>query len=413
MQPSINIGTLGHVAHGKSTLVKRLTGVATMKHSKEQPRGITIKLGYANMKIWKCNVCKSPECYSSSGSEFTEKDCEICKTSTTLVRHVSFVDCPGHELLMATMLNGAAVMDAALLIIAADEGCPQPQTTEHLIAAEIMGLKQFVCAQTKLDLVNKETAIGHHFQIKQFIEGTCASSAPIVPICSYLGYNVDVILQYIVEKIPLPIKDVTRPMRMIIVRSFNINRSGASIDELQGGVLGGSIIQGRLKLNDEVEMRPGLVIKNGDDFEHVPLRFHVKSLMSEKTQLTEAYPGGLIAVGTLLDPNLTKDDRMIGQVLGHVSQLPNVYTTIGAEYQLMKRIVSEDVKIGKLSKGETLKLNINGATIPSQVLDCNHQTRIVKLKLKIPVCIDIGDRITISRNFNNKWRLIGWATFRE
>lgn len=88
-----------------------------------------------------------------------------------LIRHVSFVDCPGHDILMATMLNGAAVMDAALLLIAANETCPQPQTAEHLAAIEIMKLKNILILQNKIDLVKESMAEEQYEAIKQFVGG--------------------------------------------------------------------------------------------------------------------------------------------------------------------------------------------------------------------------------------------------
>jgi hypothetical protein len=88
-----------------------------------------------------------------------------------LVRHVSFVDCPGHDILMATMLNGAAVMDAALLLIAGNETCPQPQTSEHLAAVEIMKLENIIILQNKVDLIKEAQALEHQKEISAFVKG--------------------------------------------------------------------------------------------------------------------------------------------------------------------------------------------------------------------------------------------------
>jgi translation initiation factor 2 subunit 3 len=117
-QATINIGTIGHVAHGKSTVVKALSGVHTVRFKNELERNITIKLGYANAKIYRSDdpKCQRPTCYTSMGSS-KEDSFLMNGFRYNLVRHVSFVDCPGHDILMATMLNGAAVMDAALLLI--------------------------------------------------------------------------------------------------------------------------------------------------------------------------------------------------------------------------------------------------------------------------------------------------------
>jgi translation initiation factor 2 subunit 3 len=150
-QATMNIGTIGHVAHGKSTIVKAISGVTTVKHKRELVRNITIKLGYANAKIYRS--VEAPHTYTARGSAepdtifVTEEDGS--RKEMRIVRHVSFVDCPGHDILMATMLNGAAVMDAALLLIAANKECPQPQTLEHLAAVEIMQLETIIVLQVR------------------------------------------------------------------------------------------------------------------------------------------------------------------------------------------------------------------------------------------------------------------------
>ena len=122
-----------------------------------------------------------------------------------LRRHVSFVDCPGHDILMATMLNGAAVMDGALLLIAANEACPQPQTSEHLAAVEIMKLEHLLILQNKIDLVDEGSAGQQHDAIKKFVQGTIAGTAPVIPVSAQLRYNVDVICEYLNNKIPVPV----------------------------------------------------------------------------------------------------------------------------------------------------------------------------------------------------------------
>merc|ERR1711991_6682 len=169
-QATINIGTIGHVAHGKSTLVKAISGVQTVRFKNELERNITIKLGYANAKVYKCDspTCPKPASFRSCGS--SKEDvfaCERagCSGKFRLVRHISFVDCPGHDILMATMLNGAAVMDAALLLVAGNESCPQPQTSEHLAAIEIMRLQHILIMQNKVDLIKQSQAEEQHKQI--------------------------------------------------------------------------------------------------------------------------------------------------------------------------------------------------------------------------------------------------------
>merc|ERR1712066_781972 len=233
-QATINIGTIGHVAHGKSTVVKALSGVHTVRFKNELERNITIKLGYANAKIYRSfdKKCQRPVCYTSMGS--SKEDTFVMNNfKYELVRHVSFVDCPGHDILMATMLNGAAVMDAALLLIAGNESCPQPQTSEHLAAIEIMKLKHILILQNKIDLIKEAQAKEQHEQIKSFIEGTVAEGAPIIPISAQLKYNIEVVCEYIVKKIPVPIRDFTSEPRLIIIRSFDV-KPGSEVEDLKG-----------------------------------------------------------------------------------------------------------------------------------------------------------------------------------
>ena len=219
-QATINIGTIGHVAHGKSTVVKAISGVQTVRFKNELERNITIKLGYANAKIYKCDneQCSRPRCYRSAPSSKEDDfkcDRPDCTGRFRLQRHVSFVDCPGHDILMATMLNGAAVMDAALVLIAANETCPQPQTSEHLAAVEIMRLQHMIILQNKIDLVKESQAKEQYQQIQKFVQGTVAEGSPVIPISAQLKYNIDVLCEYVCKKIPIPNRDFTSAPRLI------------------------------------------------------------------------------------------------------------------------------------------------------------------------------------------------------
>jgi len=243
-QPEINIGTIGHVDHGKTTLVQALTGVWAAKHSEELKRGITIRLGYADMPVYECPKCKPPKNYS------TEPECPTCGSKTTFARAVSFVDAPGHEALMATMLSGAAIMDGAILLIAADEPCPQPQTREHLASAEIIGIKNIVIVQNKIDIVDEKQARRNYEEIRSFVKGTVAEKAPIIPVSAQHTTNMDVLIHAIEEFIPTPKRDKTKPPMMYVVRSFDINKPGTPIEKLEGGVIGGTILEGKFAVGE-------------------------------------------------------------------------------------------------------------------------------------------------------------------
>lgn len=320
-QATINVGTIGHVAHGKTTVVKCISGVNTIRHKIEQQRRFTFNLGYANAKLYKCNTCKGPSAYKSFGSEKEDElKCEVkdCTGKLQLQRHISFVDCPGHDILMATMLNGAAVMDAALLLIAANEPCPQPQTSEHLAAVEKMNLKHIIILQNKIDIVikdNKKDSVAkeQYLQIKKFVKNTNAQNSSIIPISAQFKYNIDVIVQHLCQ-IPIPIRDFDSPPKFIVVRSFDVNKPGTTLNDLKGGVAGGTLLRGILKVGDEVEIRPGNIVKENETVKYIPLRTRITSLFTEKNELLFAVPGGLIGVGTNLDPFLTRQNSLVGRV---------------------------------------------------------------------------------------------------
>lgn len=379
-QATINIGTIGHVAHGKSTVVKAISGVQTVRFKNELERNITIKLGYANAKIYKLddpNVDETTSYRSFSSDREIHPKSEVPGSDAryNLVRHVSFVDCPGHDILMSTMLSGAAVMDAALLLIAGNEPCPQPQTSEHLAAIEIMKLKHVIILQNKVDLMKEETALEHQKSISKFIRGTIASGAPIVPISAQLKYNIDAVNEFIVKTIPVPVRDFTATPRLIVIRSFDVNKPGAEVDELKGGVAGGSILSGVFKLGDEIEIRPGVVTTDQNGKPHCkPIFSTVVSLYAENNDLKFAVPGGLIGVGTKCDPSLCRADRLVGHVVGAKGHLPSIYTDIEINYFLLRRLLGvktdgkKQAKVRKLEVDEVLMVNIGSTTTGARVV---------------------------------------------
>lgn len=325
---------------------------------------------------------------------------------------------------MATMLTGAAVMDAAMLIVASNMDCPQPQTSEHLAAVEIMQLNRIIILQNKVDLIYEkpDAATKNYNQIRNFIVGTKAEHSPIVPISAQYNYNIDYVLQYIVEYIPMPLRDLASSPKMIIIRSFDINKPGFSIDALKGGVAGGSIVKGVLKVGDDIEVRPGNTQKDPQTGKFVctPILTTIVSLKAEENQLLYAIPGGLIAVGTLLDPALAKGDGLVGNIIGFPGDLPEIYDELEVEYYLLKRLVgvvsqgsSGDLnQIDKLAQGEVLMINVGSTGCGGKITSANPAQKTTRIKLIRPVCTSPGEKVTISRKFMNNWRLIGWGTIK-
>lgn len=379
-------------------------------------RNITIKLGYANAKIYKCQneACPRPGCYRSYKSDKEANPlCERanCGGTMKLIRHVSFVDCPGHDILMATMLNGAAVMDAALLLIAGNEPCPQPQTSEHLAAIEIMKLKHILILQNKIDLIKESAAAEQYQAILNFVKGTVADGAPIIPISGQLKYNIDCICEYIVKKIPIPIRDFTSPPRMIVIRSFDVNKPGSEVEDLKGGVAGGSILSGILRIGDEIEVRPGIITRDEEGKMHCrPIISRIISLFAETNELPFAVPGGLIGVGTKIDPTLCRADRLVGQVIGAVGKLPSIYTELEVNFFLLRRLLGvktddkKQTKVQKLVKGEVLMVNIGSTSTGCRVVSV--KSEVAKIILNSPACTEIGEKIALSRRIDNHWRYL-------
>ena len=398
-QPEINIGTAGHVDHGKTTLVEDITGIWTSAHSEELKRGITIRVGYADAAFYKCPNCPSPDRYSPY------QRCPNCGSETVLQRVVSFVDCPGHESLMANMLSGAAVMDGALLVIAANENVPQPQTREHLMALQMLGMKHIVIIQNKVELVNDAKALESYHAIKRFVVGTVAEKAAVIPISAQNRINIDAVIEAIETYIPTPQRDLSAPPTMQILRSFDVNRPGTRVQDLKGGVVGGTLLQGELKVGDEIEIRPGLI-----DGKPQPLFTKIRSLGTSAGLVEKVKPGGLIAIGTSLDPALTKSDMLLGSVVGHPNTLPPILNSISMTAQLFETAVgSPDLtKVEKIRSGEVLRLNIGTALTLGNVTAVKEN--IVECSLRRPVCADKGAKVAISRRIGDRWRLIGAGT---
>jgi len=405
----VNVGIIGHVDHGKTTLVQAFTGEWTDRHSEEIKRGISIKLGYADMTILKCPDCPPPDCYSTPALSPNNK-CSHCNSDLEFVRKISFVDAPGHEILMATTISGVALMDAAILVIAANEPCPQPQTREHYQALRISGIENFIIAQNKIELISPEQALEHYESIKEFIGPELADKVPIVPISAIHKANLDYLIQIIEEKVPTP-KTSDENAFMYVARSFDVNKPGYRPDELQGGVIAGTISTGTIKVGDKLEIRPGIGIKQDGNVNYKTLITEVVALHAGSVgNLTEANSGGLIGIETKIDPALTKSDGMIGNVAGVPDTLPPVLNNLTLKITLLQRVVGskEQLDVDKIKLKEVLMLTVGSATTVGVVSNIGKKS-IVELDLKRPVCAKPGQKIAISRQIMNRWRLIGFG----
>ncbi len=401
-QPVISIGLCGHVDHGKTTLLEKLSGKWTDTHSEELKRGITIRLGYADVVFRKCEQCGE---YAYT----TQEKCNNCNSEAVPVRKVSFVDAPGHESLMATMLSGAAIIDGALVLISATEKCPQPQTREHLTALEIIGIKNVVVVQNKIDLVDRETAINNYKEIKEFLKGTIYEDSPIIPISAQYGANIDKLIWAIDKYIPTPERDLSKEPMMLVARSFDINKPGTYPKDMKGGVLGGALKAGVLKIGEDIEIRPGRLVEEKNQKLWKPLVTKITGIAAGGVNVEEVMPGGSFGLLTTLDPSIVKSDSLTGKVVGLPGKLPKVWDELVLDTKLLERVVGtkEELSVEPVKMNEILMLNVNSAVTAGIVYEIIRNK--IKIRLKLPVCAEEGSRVTISRRVGNRYRLIGYG----
>ncbi len=400
-QATMTIGTLGNVSEGKSTFVRALSGVATQKFKKEKQSNITIHLGYAGFKLW-----RNPDTGDLTHTPTATKSVP----GSTLIAHYSFADCPGHEAYLATMLSGAAIMDAAALIVAANSpNIPQIQTQEHLMAAELMKLSHVFTIQNKLDIV-KEPAESLE-KIRAFTKGTIAGSNPLIPMSAQLGWGVEYAVHHLAYNMPYPERTYNGPLRMMIIRSFDVNKPTQWVpgkSAVAGGVIGGTILRGVLHPDDVLEMRPGIWTGT----EMFPLLFRAKSLYCDSDQLPYAIAGGLIGVGTTLDPRFTATNALIGQIVGTPGTLPPITNRIKCKFKKFKRKVPladappEDHKVG-----EVVSVCVGIMTVKGTIKKIDDKKR--EIVLDRPVCVEEGQICGLLRSNGRREILDGTLTIRS
>ena len=398
-QPCVNIGTAGHVDHGKTTLIQALTGSWTSVHSQELKRGITIRVGYSDAAFYKCKKCESPLGYS------TEPKCPNCGKESELSRVVSFVDSPGHESLMANMLSGSALIDGAMLLVAANSKVPQPQTKEHLLALQTLGIKQIVIVQNKVDLISYQDALSNFSEITKFVKGTKHANAPIIPVSAQSSLNVDALIGAIEETIETPERDESKNTVMHVLRSFDINKPGSKIKNLKGGVIGGSLTQGKFSVGDEIEIKPGLL--DGRKKSYQSIQTEIVSLGTGAGLVDSVKPGGLVAIGTKLDPSLSRSDSLIGSIIGKPDTLPENTTNVKLSINLFDMAVGSvtETKVAPIRTDELLRVNVGTAPVPAKVMKVKSNN--IEVEFKRPICLFEGSNVALSRRIADRWRLIG------
>jgi len=394
--PVMNIGLIGHVDHGKTTLTSALSGRWTDTHSEELKRGITIKLGYADIEIRK-----------DKKGNFTN-EAKVDGKETELIRKISLVDAPGHETLMAVMISGAAIMDGAILMVAANEECPQPQTREHLTVLKILGIKNIIVVQNKVDLVKQAEAKKHYTQVKKFVTDTLGFEVPIIPMSAQKGANLDILIEAIEEFMPTPKEKEKGNASFVVARSFDINKPGTKIEKLTGGILGGTITGGKFEVGQEIEISPGFKTENKGIANWTPVKTKIKNIVAGNKSIKEKGPGGSVAMETELDPAQAKTDSLVGNIVGVPGKTPEIVYNLKLKTHLFDKVLGakEDLPIENIKMNEPLVLNVGTATTWGIVNQIGNTTII---NLKRAISVDTGAKVAISRKFGSRWHLIGWG----
>lgn len=435
-QPTINIGTIGDVSKGKTTLVQALSESSTSKPKaekeperiREREKNISQMLGYINAKLYKCPKCPEPECYKSYNSETEDLlKCKECESTLQLIRHIAFVDEPELKIKILKLLNSGLIMDGALLLVAANEKCEikeNEKEKEQNIFLENSILKNIIIIQNKIDTVMKyNTAKEQYDQIKKYASNKNAPNSPIIPVSAKLKFNLDVVIQYL-SLLPVPKRDLISPPKFIVIHSYDCNYQNEDTHisnnlSIKTGMLYGLILRGILKLGEKIEIRPGISIRvSNKEIKVNPIPAKIVSLQAEKNNLIYAIPGGLINIGLKIDPLLCRGNKLEGNIVGYSDKIQDIFIKIAVKCHLLRRLLNVKKKefgkhveyVTEIKKGEALLLNISFVSVGGVVtqIEGNNNDEITFL-LKKPVCSEISEKIAISRKIGCSWRIIGWG----
>jgi translation initiation factor 2 subunit 3 len=395
-QPLTIISTQGSVANGKTSIIKCLTKKSLMRFKKEAENNMTIKLGYTNAKIMKCIKCPEPFCY-----QINNLKCNQCEEDTELKLNISFIDSPGHNDLQATALSGASTMDYCLLLVSTDnelENKGDEYVNEHYKTIKFLDMiDKTVILQNKIDLVTKEKALEQFRTIKAKYE-----IKNIIPISAQYEHNINYLLQFLVEKIPHPINTdlihkINLPLKGTVIRSFDVNKKSIAVEDINCAVIGGTIRSGMIKIGDKIKLLPGITKNN----KIIPLKGRVLSLKTDEIELSEAYPGGLIGIGLSIDPLLSKEDRLVGNIIIK-DEDESVKTFIKADvnYEIYDNI---DIK-----ENENVSVMLYSLRRTAELISLNKQNKTLTFESKLQFAGELNDNVVILKN--NKICLFGKIT---
>jgi translation initiation factor 2 subunit 3 len=288
-------------------------------------------------------------------------------------------------------------------VVAANEGI-KPQTIEHLAALQAKKVKNLIVVQNKIDLVDIEQAKKNYKEIKELLKGKY-DRAPIIPVSALQEINIDKIYEAIAN-IPLPERDASALPLFLVARSFDINKPGAKPEQLHGAVLGGALKQGKLKIGDEIEIKPGRI---ANQIHYHTLKTKIVNLFKGSKEVKELSPGGSASIETELDMAIGKSDLLAGNVVSLAGKLPQMTSSLNVKYSLFPEVfgVGEHMKVEQIKPSEMLMLSVGTSMTVGIAKYVRGNT--IEVLLKIPIVPFKGDNVGIARNVHNHWRLIGYG----
>ena len=357
------VATAGHVDHGKSALIKALTGTDPDRLPEEKARGITIDLGFAHLEL------QSPATGPAEAGHYTSSI------------HVGIVDVPGHEDFVKNMVAGVGAIDLALLIVAADDGW-MPQTEEHLQILSYFGVRRAVVSLTKADLaVNEATAVS---DIRRRLEGSPFAEAPIVPTSVVTGHGLETLKSTLAQELSAtpPPRNIGKP-RLAVDRVFTLPGAGT--------IVTGTLVGGQLHRGQAVLIQPG----------GQPAR--IRRIQSHGRDVELSGPGTRTAL------NLADVNPVTGVHRGDVITAPEM----GGASDCLDVVVEISTRASRpLKDGVRVRVHFGSGNVPAHVaLGASKELAVgerdlAQLRLEAPVFLLAGDRLTI-RDWSEQLTLAG------
>ncbi len=338
------VGTAGHIDHGKTTLVRALTGVDTDRLPEEKKRGISIELGYAFLE-------------PPSGAR------------------IGFIDVPGHERLVHTMVAGASGIDFALLLVAADDG-PMPQTLEHLAVLSLLGLTRGAVVITKADRATPERVQAVREQTRALLAGTTLESAPVLAVSAHTGAGIDDLRALLfvaagAEQASAEAGSDSKALRLAIDRAFTLQGTGT--------VVTGTIHAGSVGMGDELAIVPGT------------LRARVRSLHAQNQAVARAHAGQrcAVALSGLARDEVTRGQWLTAPAVALASERLDLRLTLWpGEAQALRSGTRVQAHLGAAHVNATVALLDSDALAPGA-------TALAQLLLQAPVGAWHGERVLL------------------